>query len=74
MKGMLVGVSMVKYTTSLPYIGLSERILKLYINFEFCEGENHKHLEKHIDIQSQVIYVAKTKFQDNSTYFRERSK
>jgi hypothetical protein len=36
---------MVKYITPLPYIGLSESDSKLYIDFEFCEGKNHKHLK-----------------------------
>jgi hypothetical protein len=36
--------SMVKYTTSLPCIGLRESGSKPYTNFDFCEGKNHKHL------------------------------
>ena len=45
---------MVKYTTPLPRMSLSEIDSKLYTKFEFCEG-----IEKHIDLQSQVIYVDK---------------
>ena len=52
----------VKYTTSLPCIGLSESDLRLYPNFEFCEGKNHKHLENTFDVQSQAIYVDNKKF------------
>ena len=33
-----MGASTVKYTTSLPYIGLSEINSKLYNKFKFCEG------------------------------------
>ena len=43
----------VKWTTLVPWIGLSENVTKLYINFEFCEGENHKHLK------NTLIYKAK---------------
>ena len=39
----MLGASTVKYTTPLPYIGLSESDSKLYANFEFCE--KYKHLE-----------------------------
>ena len=52
---MVTGASTVKYTTSLPSIDLSENDSKAY-NFE---GKNHKHLKKHIDLQSQAIYVDK---------------
>ena len=60
---------MVKYTTPLPCIGLSESDSKLYTNFEFCEGKNHKHLK------NTLIYKAKQfmltiVFQEKSTYFR----
>ena len=48
---------MVKYTTSLPYIGSSESDSKIYITFEFCEVKSLEHLKKHIDLQSQIIYV-----------------
>ena len=34
---MLQGVSTVKYTTSLPYISVSEIDSKLYTDFEFFE-------------------------------------
>ena len=60
-----MGTSTFKYTTPLPCIGLSESDSTLYTKFEFCEGKNHKHLEKknsknkkHIDLQSQAMYVA----------------
>ena len=36
---LLEGSSMVKYTISLPCIGLIESDLELYIVFEFCEGK-----------------------------------
>ena len=36
---MSVGASTVKYTTSLPYIGLNESDSKLYNDFTFCEGK-----------------------------------
>ena len=58
-----MGASTVKYTTSLPYIGLSEINSKLYNKFKFCEGINHKHLKKHIDLQSQTIHVDKKHFE-----------
>ena len=45
---------MVKYTTLVPYIGLSESdLLYLYTNLEFCEGKNHKHFI------NTLIYKAK---------------
>ena len=47
--------STVNYTTPIPYIG-----------FEFCEGNNHKH----VDLQSQAIYVEKNTFKKKSTYSR----
>ena len=36
---------MVKYTTLILYIGLSDNNFKLYTIFEICEGKNHKHLK-----------------------------
>jgi hypothetical protein len=42
---MYKGANTVKYTTPLPCIGLSESDSKLYTNFEFCEGKNHRHLK-----------------------------
>ena len=47
------GTSTVKYKTPLPCIGLSGNYCRIYINFEFCEGKNHKHLE------NTMIYKAK---------------
>ena len=44
---------MVKYKTPLSYIGLCKSDSKLYTNFEFCEGEKHKHLK------NALIYKAK---------------
>ena len=49
----MLGASMVKYTIALLCIGSSESDLKLYNNFEFCEGKVHKHLRK------KSIYKAK---------------
>ena len=46
---------MVKWTTPNPCLIFSENDSKLYTNFEFCEGEKHKHL-KNIVLQSQAIY------------------
>ena len=62
------GASTVKYTTLVPCIGLSENDLKLYTNFECCEGKFHKHLK------ITLIYKAKQfmltiKIQEKSTYF-----
>ena len=54
--------SMVKYTTSLTYIGFSGIDSKLYTNFEFCEGKNHKHLKNTLIYKRQTIYVAKLNF------------
>ena len=48
-----MGANMVKYITPLPYTCLSESVSKLYTNFEFCEGKNHKHLK------NTLIYKAK---------------
>jgi hypothetical protein len=47
------GASMVKYTTPLSSINLNESDTKLYTNFEFCEGKNHKQLK------NTLIYKAK---------------
>ena len=49
----MLGASMVKYTTPLPYICLSECDSKMYIIFESCEEKNHKHL------RNTLIYKAK---------------
>ena len=54
-------VSMVKHTTLLPCIGLSESSSKLYINFEFFEGKIIN-IWKHIDLQSQTFYVDRRNF------------
>jgi hypothetical protein len=63
-----LGTSLVKYTTPLPCINLSESDSKLHTNFEFCEGKNHKHL-KNIDLQSHVD----NKFlKEKSSYCRRR--
>ena len=35
----------------------SESDSKIYTKIEFGERENHKLLKKHIDLQSQAIYV-----------------
>ena len=48
---------MVKYTTPLPYIGLSESDSELYTNIEFC------------DLQNQAYYFDKI-FKEKSTFFR----
>ena len=47
------GVSTIKYTISLPCIGLNESDSKLFITFEFCKGKNHKYLK------NTLIYKAK---------------
>ena len=47
----MLGASLVKYTTLLPYICLNESDSTLYIIFEFCEGKNHKHLRTHWSIK-----------------------
>ena len=57
------GSSMVKYTTLVPCIGSSESDLELYINFEICEGKNHKHFK------NTLIYKAKKFMLTN--YFQE---
>ena len=46
--------SMVRYTTPLPWIGLSKNDSKLYTNYDFFEGKtNHKQLK------NTLIYKAK---------------
>ena len=57
-----LGASTVNYTSPAPCISLSEIELKLYTNFEFCEGKTYRHLEKHIDLQSQAMYVDQSFF------------
>ena len=52
-----LGAGTVKYTTPLPCTFLSVSDSRLHPNFEFCEGKNYRHFEKHIDLQSQTIYV-----------------
>ena len=55
-----MGTSTFKYTTPLPCIGLSESDSTLYTKFEFCEGKNHKHLEKkNQKSKNTLIYKAK---------------
>ena len=49
------GASMVKWTARNPCLVLSESDSKLYTSFKFCEEKNHRHLRKHIDLQSQAI-------------------
>ena len=39
------GPSMVKWTTSDPYLVLSESDSNLYTDFEFCIEKNHRHWE-----------------------------
>ena len=53
-----MGASTIKGTTHDPCLVLSESDLILCINFESCEEKNH-HFFKHIDLQSQAIYVDK---------------
>jgi len=65
------GTSTVKYSIPLYCIGLSERDSKIYINFEFCERKNHKIFEKHIDLQSQAIYVENFYFKKNLHIFED---
>ena len=60
--------SMGKYTTSLSCICLSESGSKLYINFEFCEGKNHKKL-KSILIYKAKQFMLTLYSQEKSTYF-----
>jgi hypothetical protein len=62
----LPGASMVKYTTPLPCIGFNGIGSKLYTNFEFCEGKNHKHLKNTLIYKSQTIYVAKLKLKKST--------
>jgi hypothetical protein len=69
----MVGANTVKYTTPYLCIGLSESESKLYIIFKFCEGRSHKHLEKHIDLQSQAIYGGEN-IKEKSLYFGRRCK
>ena len=68
------GASMVKYTTPLSSINLNESDSKLYTNFEFCEGKNHKQLQKYIDLQSQAIYVDKKNLKKSLHIFRRQCK
>ena len=68
------GANTIKYTTPLACIGLSVSDFKLYTNFKFCEGKNHKHLNKHIDLQNQAIYADNLKRVEKCTYYRRRCK
>ena len=45
--------------SSYPCTCLSESDLRLYTNFEFYEKKDCKHFPKHVDLQSQAIYVDK---------------
>ena len=65
---MLLGASMVKYTTPLPSIGLSESVSQLYINFEFYERRNHKHLKNTFIHKAEQFIVVHLQFhiQDSS--------
>ena len=54
----IVSASMVKYTTSLPCIGVSKSDTKLYTKFDFFEGNNHKHLGNSlIDKAKQIMSI-----------------
>ena len=44
---------------------LSESDSILYNNFEFCEGKNHRHCKKHINLQSQAVYDDKKNSKKN---------
>jgi hypothetical protein len=56
----LMGATMSKYTTPLPCI---VKVIQKYIfNLNFVKEKNHKILTKHIDLQSQAIYVDKEVF------------
>ena len=50
---------MAKWTALDPCSCLSESDPKLYTNFEFYEIKIHKHLLKHMNLQSQVVNVHK---------------
>lgn len=72
----LTGSGAVEYTSPFPSIGSSESGSKLYINIDFYEGKNHKHLKKK---KNALIYKAKqfiltTNIQEKCTYFRRRWK
>lgn len=51
-----MGASTIKWTTLNPWLEFNESDSKLYINFEFCEEKNQRHLKKQIDLQSQENY------------------
>ena len=48
------GASTGKWTAPDPCHVFSESDSKLYTKFEFCDEKNHRHLEKHINLQSYV--------------------
>ena len=50
---------MVKYTTPLPWIGLSESDSKLCPNFEFCEGKDHKQLKNTLTYKAKQFMLTK---------------
>ena len=50
-----LGASIVKYTTPLPCNGLSDSDTKLFTNFEFCEGTNHKHLKNTLIHKAKLL-------------------
>ena len=64
---------MVKHTTPLPCIDLSGSDSKLYNDFEFCEGKNHKHLKNTLVYKGEQFILTK-RFQEKSTYYRRRCK
>ena len=53
----LMAASTVKCTTPLPCISLSESDLKLYTNFEFCEGKYYKHLRNTLICKAKYFMV-----------------
>ena len=65
-----MGVSMVKWTTLDPCLGLNESDPKLYTNVEFYEIEIHKHLENICIYKAKQFMFTKKQFQTTYIYFR----
>jgi len=64
------GASTVKWIAD-PCLVLYESDLKLYFNFEFCEGKFHRHLRNMFCKAKQIMLTKQ--FQEKSSYLKDNA-
>jgi hypothetical protein len=57
-----MGASITKWTIPHPYLVLSERDSKLYINFDFCEKKVHRHFKNILIYKAEQFIMTKNNF------------